>query len=507
MSTIALEQTNERASRSRVPAVAVETAGVAAALLLLWALWGLTARTVTVTVDGVTEQVRTHRWVASDLMIDLGLELQPTDRVVFSTDGRVRNDMQIRIERTPTYRLLVDRRDRMFASWGETPEHVLEAAGVAVSQHDQVLVNGEPWAWQDPLPAPQAETRERSYNYGYAWNGVQTQPIQLRVYRATPLTVNDGGLPYTIHTTAQTVGEALLQAGVTIYLGDEVQPSLGSPVSTDLTVFIDRSTPVSLRVDGRHLKTRTRTETVADALTEMEIGLAGLDVVEPPLEMQLEEDMEIVITRVHEDVEVSEEIVPYETVFVPESEMLIDTQEMVNPGAEGITRQRERVRYENGMETERTLEDTWVAQEPDQRVIAYGTQIVPNTIVTSDGEEITYWRRIRMRATSYSASTAGVSPDAPNYGLTYTGEVMRRGIVAVDPQVIPLRSRVYVPNYGYGEALDTGSAIRARRIDLGYDDDNLVLWSSWTDVYLLWPPPPEYQITWVIPNWPPAPSN
>jgi 3D (Asp-Asp-Asp) domain-containing protein len=79
---------------------------------------------------------------------------------------------------------------------------------------------------------------------------------------------------------------------------------------------------------------------------------------------------------------------------------------------------------------------------------------------------------------------------------------MRKGIVAVDPAVINLRSRMYVPGYGLGESGDTGSAILGRRIDLGYDDDNLVLWNRWVDVYLLDPPPPRYQIRWLLPNWP-----
>ena len=82
---------------------------------------------------------------------------------------------------------------------------------------------------------------------------------------------------------------------------------------------------------------------------------------------------------------------------------------------------------------------------------------------------------------------------------------MRKGIVAVDPRIIALRSQVYIPGYGIGDALDTGSAILARRIDLGYDDDNLELWNRWIDVYLLWPPPPAHQITWVIPNYPRVP--
>lgn len=521
MSTVVAEGRTYTINQIGVAAFWVEAGTVLLVALALWGTWRTTARPVVVTVDGYTESVRTHRYTLDALLLDLGLTLDAADQISIAPsaaplavaledgldDVRVTRGMELTIRRTPSYRLLVDGRDQFFASWGETPQQVLEDAGMAVSRHDEVLLNGEPWPWRDALPAPVKTSRPRTYDFGYDWNAVQSQPTQLRIHRAIPISVNDGRVPFEVFTTAQTVGEALRQARITIFLGDEVQPSLGSPVSTGLAIFITRSVPVSLSVDGREINTRSQARTVGDALTEMSIGLSGLDQVTPALDTELFDDLEIAITRVREDVEVTEEIVPYETAFVPDGEILIDNQELINSGAEGITRHRTRVRYEDGVETERTLEDSWVAQAPDQRVIAYGTRIVPNTIVTSDGVEITYWRRIRMQTSSYSAGTAGVSPTESYYGFTYTGDVMRKGIVAVDPSVIPLRSQVYVPNYGYGDALDTGSAIRARRIDLGYDDDNLVLWSGWSDVYLIWPPPPEYQISWVLPNWPPVPTN
>jgi len=76
---------------------------------------------------------------------------------------------------------------------------------------------------------------------------------------------------------------------------------------------------------------------------------------------------------------------------------------------------------------------------------------------------------------------------------------MRHGIVAVDPRVINLRSEVYVPGYGVGLAGDTGGAIKGKRIDLGYDDDNLKLWYRWVDVYLLTPVPPASRIDYTLP--------
>jgi 3D (Asp-Asp-Asp) domain-containing protein len=54
--------------------------------------------------------------------------------------------------------------------------------------------------------------------------------------------------------------------------------------------------------------------------------------------------------------------------------------------------------------------------------------------------------------------------------ITFLGEKMQRGIVAVDPRVIPLRTRVYVSGYGYGWAGDTGRVIKRKRIDLGVNN-------------------------------------
>ncbi|HRJ41918.1 MAG: DUF348 domain-containing protein [Caldilineaceae bacterium] len=470
-------------------------------LLLRWA-WNLTAIPVTVTVDGISEPVHTHRRTLSPLLADLGIALNPADRLRPSPSARLQADLRIELERARPVRLLADGRDVRVHTWAVTARQALADGGIAVDDYDRVLLGGKRIPLDAPLPQRVLSISAPTYGREYGWEGLVTEPLPLRVYRAIPITVDDGNVPFSIRTTAQTVGEALREAEITIYLGDKVQPSLGSPVSTGLRVFIQRSTPISLRVDGRLLKTRTRGRTVGDALTEMGLGVAGLDQIEPTLKSELYDNAEIRIVRVREDVEIEEDIVPFETVFRPDANLLIDTQQLVTAGAQGITRSRFRVRYEDGVEVQRELEDKWQAQQPAQRVIAYGQRIAPQTLTTASGESVTYWRKVRMSASSYSAGTAGVSPDAPWYGVTRSGERMRFGIVAVDPSVVPFRSRVYVPGYGYGDALDTGSAVRSKRIDLGYDDSNLVLWHRWVDVYLVWPPPPAHQITWVLPNWP-----
>lgn len=72
-------------------------------------------------------------------------------------------------------------------------------------------------------------------------------------------------------------------------------------------------------------------------------------------------------------------------------------------------------------------------------------------------------RSMVMHATGYSAYDPG------NGQYTANGTFLRRGLVAVDPGVIPLGTRLYIPGYGYAVADDTGGAIRGHKIDLAFD--------------------------------------
>ena len=53
--------------------------------------------------------------------------------------------------------------------------------------------------------------------------------------------------------------------------------------------------------------------------------------------------------------------------------------------------------------------------------------------------------------------------------ITATGHKVRRGVIAVDPRIIPLFTRVYVEGYGEAIALDTGGNIKGYHIDLAFN--------------------------------------
>lgn len=74
-------------------------------------------------------------------------------------------------------------------------------------------------------------------------------------------------------------------------------------------------------------------------------------------------------------------------------------------------------------------------------------------------------KKVHMLATGYYVGDPMVPGDHVKLGYK-----LRRGFVAVDPKVIPLRSRLYIPGYGYAFAADTGSAIKGMRVDLAVKD-------------------------------------
>ncbi len=481
-----------------------------ALLVLAWAgnrLYWATGTSVVVAVDGQSIMLRTHQATVADLLNELGLSLHPQDLVRPELSTPLSLGQTIMVQRAQPVDLEVDGRTWQTRTRARTLRALLDEVGVYVSPYDEVEVDGRLLPNLDaPLPSPVASLQQATHKVGYSWLRREVepggpQPLHIAVRRAVPVQVSDGSARYVIHTTAPTVGEALRREGVTIYLGDLVRPDLNSQVRAGLHVYIIRSLPFSVRVDGREIRTRTRQRTVADALADLGIVIAAGDIVEPSLAAELRADLTITVTRVREEVQVEQDTVPYATIWVPDDELEIDQRRIDESGQEGLTKRRFRVIYHDDQLVSRTLEDEWVAQEPITRVIAYGRRIVLHTLETPQGP-ITYWRKVRMLATSYSPSTAGVDLDAPYFGRTRLGWTMGKGIVAVDPTVIKLGSKVYIPGYGIGDAVDTGGLIRGRHIDLGFDDHNLELWYRWVDVYLLAPPPPRYQIRWILPDGP-----
>lgn len=85
--------------------------------------------------------------------------------------------------------------------------------------------------------------------------------------------------------------------------------------------------------------------------------------------------------------------------------------------------------------------------------------------------------------------------DASGTGIAYDGKpAVPYKTIAVDPKVIPMGSKVYVPDIGWCIAHDTGSAIKGNRIDIAMDTkENALKWGKKTLVVKVIPPRVEHK--------------
>lgn len=72
----------------------------------------------------------------------------------------------------------------------------------------------------------------------------------------------------------------------------------------------------------------------------------------------------------------------------------------------------------------------------------------------------------KLNLASYNTMTMECTAFTHTGNKTATGIMPRRGVIAVDPRVIPLGSQLYVEGYGLGVAADTGGVIKGKRIDI-----------------------------------------
>ncbi|GBD08349.1 Resuscitation-promoting factor Rpf2 [Candidatus Thermoflexus japonica] len=459
----------------------------------LWGYWR-SQQTVTILLDDRPFSIRTHQRTVGDVLREAGLTLRPEDMVSPPLTHTIRPPATISIRRARPVQILIEgrgvepSRQIQLYTLHSDPQTILSEAGIALGPGDVLWVDGRRREAGSP-----------------ALDGGQP-PREIRVVRSAPLVVRlENGMRRVIWSTAPTVGAALREAGMRLDPADRLVPGPETPLGGGMQVSLFRARPITVEADGRIQVISTTARTVRELLWELGISLHGQDRVIPEEGSRLQGGEIVRVIRVAEGFEIEETSIPFPTAWEPDPNLELDTWVQKSPGRNGVLQRRIRVRYENGQEVGREVVDETVIRPPEPRVWVYGTKIVVRTLETPDGP-IEYWRRIRMLATSYSRSTAGVHPSASYFGRTRTGLPMQRGIVAVDPRVIRLGWKVYVPGYGVGLAADTGGGIIGRRIDLGYDDEDLVLWYRWVDVYLLTPVPPPESIPYILPDWPTPPS-
>lgn len=292
---------------------------------------------------------------------------------------------------------------------------------------------------------------------------------QITIKRAFDVTVEVDGKAKTVTMTEGTVDDALKAANVTLEEGDQVIPFAATSLVPDMEIKVARGVEITVEADGKSVKVKVpMTATVEAAVAAADFTIGKDDVLSAEKTDTVSEGMTIKLDRVtYRETETTQEI-PYESTQEETNELDLGDTQVKTAGENGARKIVTREKLVNGQVVETAEISNTVVKEPVNEVVLVGTHEVETApsygaastsggvLVDHDGNQIAYTAVYTGSATAYTAS-AGSS--------TASGRPAQYGNVAVNPNVIPYGSRLYICSpdgsyvYGYAVAADTGGAL------------------------------------------------
>jgi len=290
------------------------------------------------------------------------------------------------------------------------------------------------------------------------------------------VTIHDGDEVHTHLTSAGTVYEFLLEVGISLNPLDRINHATDSQIWEGMNLVISREIVLDLQINSGTRTTQTLLPgtTVGQILLQQQnehnlsLLYGGGDITRPVVNGETLNFLTW-YSRFYTDYAP----LPYEIIENHTSAVLEGRSHIRQQGTSGEHSVTNAVIFIGGEEQSREEIGSSTVSEPTPKIIDIGTaQLGATTDVNAP--DFHYVRRVRMEATAYTSgfSCTGRRPGDPWYGITASGMRVRHGVVAVDRNVIPLGTMLYVEGYGFAIAADVGGAIRGYKIDLFMYDIN-----------------------------------
>ncbi|MDR3600097.1 MAG: 3D domain-containing protein [Desulfosporosinus sp.] len=160
--------------------------------------------------------------------------------------------------------------------------------------------------------------------------------------------------------------------------------------------------------------------------------------------------------RITSSTQVEEKEIPFDTQYVESDQLLPGMSKIQEEGEKGILRQVVKTFEVGGQPSDQQVQSSFELKRPKKKVVIQNSKPVVGEVFELAKMKISQTLKVEATAYTYTGNK------------TATGITAREGLIAVDPKVIAMGSKVYVEGYGYAIAADTGGDIRGNRIDVFY---------------------------------------
>lgn len=302
--------------------------------------------------------------------------------------------------------------------------------------------------------------------------------VALNVVRAFNVEVDYCGVSFTAECSGGTVKEALESLGITLTGDEDITPPADSPVTADTKIVVKGDFLITLTLMGEVAEYEVKGGTVEQFLESIDVKLTKDDLVTPKKDTVIDKDTEITVKIVEYKEETATEPVDYGFVTEKTSSLASGTSKIKQYGIEGEKTIVSKNKYVDGKLVSSEVISEEITREPVDQIKLVGTgssssgsnnsssnnsgSSSSNSSAGSSGyfydqsgNKVYYKKKLTGSSTAYYAE-----PGA----LTATGVPAYFGGVAVNPNVIPYGSKLYIVStdgyvYGYATAVDTGGAL------------------------------------------------
>ena len=298
------------------------------------------------------------------------------------------------------------------------------------------------------------------------------------VFAQTTYVITDGD-QVTVHTSYETNPAAVLdEAGVELS-ADDIYTTAETDGVSEITV--QRSQNILVNNCGELIEATSYGETLDELLSRLGVNAYGDYKVSLPMDTMTYDGMEVTVDYIIESNETYTVDIPFEVTYCYDPSMPEGEEKILVDGVMGQKLCKAVATYVNAEETNRTVLEETVVQQPVNQLVLKGTgedlnsnapAIGDGVIVTADGEILTFDKSMQFKTTAYTHTDAGCDM------ITATGTTVRVGTVAVDPKLVPYGTRMFIVSndgkyvYGIATAEDCGGGVKGNHIDLYFPTED-----------------------------------